>query len=173
MKYEIYLAGGCFWGIEKYLKLIKGVTYTEVGYANGKMEHPTYEDVCRGDTEFVETVKVEYDSSIISLSYLLELYFDSIDPTSVNQQGGDIGTQYRTGIYYTDASDASVLTIIEESIKHVANSYDAPIVTEVLPLSCFYTAETYHQNYLDKNPSGYCHIGPELFAKAKKAVMSQ
>lgn len=168
MNKDIYLAGGCFWGIEKYLKLIKGVVYTEVGYANGLTTNPTYEEVCSGDTNFVETVKVTYDPTIITLSFLLELYFDAIDPTSESQQGGDIGTQYRTGIYYVEPVDHD-LVIIDDSIRQVVAVYDAPIQTEVLPLSSFYTAEEYHQNYLDKNPTGYCHIGPDLFAKAKKA----
>jgi len=163
---EIYLAGGCFWGVEKYIKLIRGVLDTQVGYANGKTENPTYEEVCRNNTGHAETVKVVYDPQVLKLELLLDLYFEAIDPTSLNRQGGDVGTQYRTGIYYTDENDLDVITrVIEEQQK----KYDKPIVTEVLPLKNFYPAEEYHQDYLDKNPGGYCHIGQNLFEKAARA----
>ena len=104
MKKEIYLAGGCFWGTEQYLQNIPGILATEVGYANGNTEHPTYEEVCRHNTGHAETVKVEYEDTVIGLPYILELYYDVINPVSINRQGGDVGSQYRTGIYYTDAS---------------------------------------------------------------------
>jgi len=102
---EIYLAGGCFWGMEKYMAFIRGVLDTEVGYANGTTSHPTYEEVCRHNTGHAETVRIIYDPELVSLSFLLELYYDAIDPVSVNRQGGDAGTQYRTGIYYTAEAD--------------------------------------------------------------------
>ena len=162
----IYLAGGCFWGMEKYIQLIKGVEKTEVGYANGNTENPTYEEVCRNNTGHAETVKTEYNKEILPLEFLLDMFFDAIDPTSVNKQGGDIGTQYRSGIYYTEPSD---LQIIENKIKEVQKKYTKPIATEVAPLSNFYSAEEYHQDYLLKNPGGYCHIGNDLFEKAAKA----
>ncbi len=167
---EIYLAGGCFWGMEKYIKLIRGVQSTQVGYANGKTANPTYEEVCHHNTGHAETVKVVYDEKVLPLSFLLNLYFDAIDPTSVNRQGGDRGVQYRTGIYYTDPTD---LTAIKGSIDALQKRYDKPIAIEVLPLENFGTAEEYHQDYLDKNPGGYCHIGHRLFEKAAHAVVNQ
>ena len=152
---EIYLAGGCFWGTEAYLSAIRGVTYTEVGYANGKTKNPSYEDVCHRNTGHAETVRVEYDPDVISLEFLLELFYDSIDPTSRNRQGADIGTQYRTGIYYTNSDD---LAVIERSIARLQAKYDVKIAIEVKPLENYYKAEEYHQKYLEKNPNGYCHI---------------
>ncbi|MGL6200090.1 MAG: peptide-methionine (S)-S-oxide reductase MsrA [Lachnospiraceae bacterium] len=166
---EIYLAAGCFWGAEKYLSLIPGVITTAVGYANGKTENPTYEEVCRHQTGHAETVHVTYDPTQISLTFLLDLFYDAIDPTSVNRQGNDIGTQYRSGIYYTDKEDKE---IIEGSIILLGESYAKPIAVEVLPLDNFYPAETYHQHYLDKNPGGYCHIGSDMFRKAREAIDS-
>lgn len=156
---EIYLAGGCFWGMEKYLAGIHGIVNTNVGYANGTTEKPTYEQVCRDNTGHAETVRLLYDPVKIRLEYILELYFKVIDPTSLNRQGRDIGTQYRTGIYYVDSADIS---IINECVKALQAEYDKPIAVEVLPLSNFYTAEEYHQKYLDKNPGGYCHIGRNM-----------
>ena len=166
-KKVIYLAGGCFWGTEKYLSGIKGIIKTEVGYANGNTENPTYEEVCHNNTGHAETVKVEYDPEVINLSFILTLYYDVINPTSVNKQGADTGTQYRTGIYYVDDEDTK---IIKNSIAGLQTRYDKPIAIEVLPLKNYYPAEEYHQKYLDKNPNGYCHIGTDKFEKAKTAV---
>ena len=166
---EIYLAGGCFWGTEKYFSLIRGVLSTETGYANGETQNPTYEEVCRQNTGHAETVRVIYDSEIIPLEFLLELYYETIDPVSVNRQGGDHGTQYRTGIYYVDDKD---LQIIENSIAQLQKRYDKPIAIEVEPLRNFTPAEEYHQNYLDKNPGGYCHIPRALFEKAAKSIVN-
>lgn len=163
---EIYLAGGCFWGMEKYILSLQGVVSTEVGYANGHKLNPTYEEVCRHNTGHAETVRVEYDPKVIPLDFLLSVYYQAIDPTSVNRQGGDVGTQYRTGIYYVEPSDR---IIIDHSIKELAEKYTAPIAIEVKPLENFSSAEEYHQKYLDKNPGGYCHIGKALFEKAKQA----
>lgn len=165
---EIYLAGGCFWGLQKYLSLLPGVAETEVGYANGNMENPSYEDVCRRGTGHAETVKVVYDPEKISLGHILFMYFDVIDPTALNRQGNDIGTQYRTGIYYTDKSD---LPVIEKAMAALRRKYKDPIVIEVKPLANYCFGEGYHQDYLDKNPEGYCHIGPSAFAKAEKALV--
>jgi peptide methionine sulfoxide reductase msrA/msrB len=167
MKKEIYLAGGCFWGTEQYLQNIKGILSTEVGYANGNTENPTYEEVCRHNTGHAEAVKVEYEDTVIGLPFILELYYDVINPVSVNRQGGDVGSQYRTGIYYVNEEDAPV---IEHSISKLQEKYKETIAIERLPLSNYYKAEEYHQKYLDKNPSGYCHIGVDKFEKAKKAV---
>lgn len=158
----IYLAGGCFWGIEAYFSRLKGITSTQVGYANGKTENPTYEAVCTGETDFVETVKIEYDSDKISLNNILDNFFEIIDPTTLNKQAGDVGTQYRSGIYYINPEDKN---IIQGKFKTVQEKHTAPIVTEVLPLKNFYKAEEYHQKYLDKNPSGYCHINLSKFEK--------
>ena len=166
MKKEIYLAGGCFWGTEKYLENIPGVLFTEVGYANGSTENPTYQEVCSHDTGHAETVKVEYDDSVIGLPHILMLYYDVINPVSVNRQGGDVGSQYRTGIYFTDDGDEAV---IRDSLNQLQKKYKEKIAIEAEPLSCFYRAEEYHQKYLDKNPGGYCHIGSDKFEKAKKA----
>jgi len=163
----IYLAGGCFWGTEQYLQNVKGVISTEVGYANGNTKNPTYEEVCRKNTGHAETVKVEYDDSILGLPFVLELYYDVINPVSVNRQGGDAGVQYRTGIYYVDVHDEEV---IKTSIIELQKRYKEKIAIEVKPLVNYYKAEDYHQKYLDKNPTGYCHIGKDKFDKAKDAV---
>ncbi|ANS74140.1 peptide methionine sulfoxide reductase [Paenibacillus yonginensis] len=152
---QIYLAGGCFWGVEAYISRIYGVSDAVNGYANGTGENPTYEDVVRGDRGFAETVKVTYDPSRVSLKMLLEDYFKVIDPTSVNKQGNDRGVNYRTGVYYEDQQD---LPVIQEVVAAEQAKYDKKIVTEVLPLSNFYMAEEYHQDYLEKHPDGYCHI---------------
>ncbi len=164
---NLYFAGGCFWGTEHFFKQIRGVISTEVGYANGRLQHaPSYEEVCSGNTGFAETVKIVYNPQVVDLKLLLQLYFKTIDPTSLNKQGNDVGDQYRTGIYYTDAG---VKTTIDEAIAALAKNYKKPIVVEVSPLQNFYQAEEYHQDYLDKNPRGYCHIPTKLFEVARKA----
>lgn len=165
-KNEIYFAGGCFWGTEHFLKQIHGVENTIVGYANGTIENPTYEQVCSDDTGFAETVKVNYDPQVVKLDLLIDLFFKTIDPTSINRQGNDWGTQYRTGIYYTDEKD---LPVIAAAVKELSKKYTKPVAVEIKPLSNFYKAEAYHQDYLDKHPNGYCHISPELFDLAKNA----
>lgn len=152
---KIYLAGGCFWGVQAYLDMKNGITKTIVGYANGNTPNPTYEDVCTNTTGYAETVYVEYDEKEISLEKVLEHFFKVIDPTSVNKQGGDCGTQYRTGIYYVDNND---IETINKFVENEQTKYDKKIVTEVEPLKNFYDAEEYHQKYLVKNPNGYCHI---------------
>ena len=155
---RIYLAGGCFWGVEGYFKRIKGVVDTECGYANGNTKNPSYEDVCRKNTGHAEAVRIDFDDNIISLEDLLIYYFRIIDPISVNKQGNDVGTQYRTGIYYTDEGQ---LPIINDALKREQEKYIDKIAVEVLEIENFYDAEEYHQNYLDKNPNGYCHINLE------------
>jgi len=156
---EIVLAGGCFWGVEEYLSRIKGVIDTEVGYANGDVKNPTYEEVCSGHTGHVEACYIKYDDEILDLEDLLNRFWKIIDPTIENQQGPDIGSQYRTGIYYIDESDISV---IEKSKELQQKQYTKDIVTEVKPLTSYYKAEEYHQKYLQKNPGGYCHIDLNL-----------
>lgn len=157
---SIYLAGGCFWGLEAYLERVDGVVDAVSGYANGsdKIANPTYEQVI-GGSGHAETVKVTYDADKIDLDTLLKYYFRVIDPTSLNKQGNDRGAQYRTGIYYTDTADKAV---IDNAIKTVQGKYKQPIVVEELPLKNFTLAETYHQDYLAKNPNGYCHIDLSL-----------
>lgn len=169
MKKEIYLAGGCFWGTQQYLQNITGVTETEVGYANGTTVNPTYEQVCHEDTGHAEVVKVEYEDSLIGLPFLLSLYYEVINPTSINRQGGDIGKQYRTGIYYMDTND---LTSIQNSIAELQKKHNKPIAIEVLPLQNYSRAEEYHQEYLRKNPGGYCHISREQVEQVKHVVDS-
>lgn len=163
---EIYFAGGCFWGVEKYFSAVTGIIETEVGYANGRTENPSYEEVCRQGTGHAEAVKILYDPEIISLPYLLELFYDVVDPTAKNRQGNDVGVQYRSGIYYVDEKD---VPMIETSLVRLQGKYKTTLAIELLPLNNYYKAEEYHQRYLDKNPGGYCHIGKEKFVKAKNA----
>ncbi|KUG02647.1 peptide methionine sulfoxide reductase msra / peptide methionine sulfoxide reductase msrb [hydrocarbon metagenome] len=166
---EIYLAGGCFWGLEKYMASIHGVQSTRVGYANGSTENPSYEDVGYKKTGHAETVQIIYDPEIVPLEFLLELYYKAIDPLSLNRQGADIGVQYRTGIYYVNEDD---LSVIEHSIEQLQKRYKKPIAIEVKELENFCPAEEYHQKYLDKNPGGYCHIGKDKFEQAAGAVIN-
>lgn len=155
MKRTIYLAGGCYWGVEKYLSYILGVTETEVGFANGHVTAPAYVQVKHGDTGHAETVRTVYEDTILPLDKLLRLFFRIIDPTSVEKQGEDIGNQYRTGVYWTDAADEPV---IRAELDKLQTAYAAPLAVEACPLDCFYPAEDYHQKYLDKTPGGYCHV---------------
>ncbi|MBR0463307.1 MAG: peptide-methionine (S)-S-oxide reductase MsrA [Clostridia bacterium] len=154
MTRTIYLAGGCFWGCQKYFDLLSGVVETEVGYANGPTENPSYEQV-KHHAGHAETVRVVYDTDVLPLRALLEAYFRVIDPVSVNRQGEDEGVQYRTGIYYTDEAD---LPVCRAALDALAKSYDKPLAVELMKLQNFYSAEEYHQKYLEKNPHGYCHI---------------
>ena len=150
---EIYLAGGCFWGLEEYFSRIKGVTDTTVGYANGQVESTNYQLIHQ--TDHAETVQVTYDDNLVTLREILLYYFRVIDPLSINKQGNDIGRQYRTGIYYTNDTDAPV---IDEVTKEQEEQFGQKIAVEVEPLRHYVLAEEYHQDYLKKNPSGYCHI---------------
>jgi len=155
----IYLAGGCFWGMQKFLDQFDGVTHTEVGYANGPDCAPSYEDVCRSSGH-AETVRVDFDPARMTLRRLLEFYFMVIDPLSVNRQGGDRGIQYRTGIYYTNERQ---LPEIEAVYRAEEKKAGAKLAVELEPLRNFFPAEEYHQKYLDKNPGGYCHIPRSFF----------
>lgn len=150
---EIWLAGGCFWGVEAYFARVYGVADAASGYANGSTANPSYKEVIKGSGH-AETVRVRYDPERVSLEKLLTLFFKIIDPTSLNRQGNDRGVQYRTGIYYKDAADRAVA---ESLIKAEKARWDDPVVTELLPLQQFALAEDYHQDYLEKNPDGYCH----------------
>ena len=149
----IYLAGGCFWGLEAYMERIQGVIDAVSGYANGKGDTTNYQLLHA--TDHAETVKVTYDPNKISLDKLLQYYFRVIDPTSINKQGNDRGRQYRTGIYYQNEQDKAV---IEAALKTLQSKYQEPIQIEVEPLKNYVEAEEYHQDYLKKNPNGYCHI---------------
>lgn len=163
---EIYLAGGCFWGTEHYLKQIRGVTSTRTGYANGRTVDPSYEEVYTDFTGFAETVHVTYDPEVLPLEFLVRLYFKAIDPLSMNRQGEDEGTRYRTGIWYADPGD---LPVIMGVFNEVQEACGKPLAVEVGPLENFYPAEERHQDYLEKNPSGYCHLPVALFEYARKA----
>lgn len=154
-KRTIYLAGGCYWGTEKYTANIAGVLSTQVGFANGHLQAPAYAQVKKGDTGHAETVCVDYDADVLPLAALLRLFFRIIDPTSFERQGEDEGNQYRTGIYWVNAEDEAV---VRAELSTLQAQYDLPLKVEALELACFYPAEEYHQKYLDKNPSGYCHV---------------
>ena len=152
--HEIYLAGGSFWGVEAYMKRnVYGVIETSVGYANGKTDNTSYQEIPY--TDHAETVHIKYDISRISLPNLLKRYFSIINPVSINKQGNDKGRQYRTGIYYTCESDREVIL---SEISDLQKNYDEKIQIEVELLKNYILAEEYHQNYLEKNPNGYCHI---------------
>ena len=154
----IYLAGGCFWGMQGYFDRVKGVLDSVVGYANSKIANPSYELVCSGASGAVETLKLEYDESALSLREIMERFLSIIDPCALNYQGNDRGTQYRNGVYYVDSKSEGV---VRECLKKWEQRQNLKAVTEILPLANFYEAESYHQKYLEKNPSGYCHIDIE------------
>lgn len=159
----IYFAGGCFWGTERLFELVPGVTDVESGYANGSTENPSYEQVIRGDTGHRETVRVIYNPEQIGLKDLLRLYFAVVDPSVKNQQGNDIGTQYQTGVYWEDEADGAVVKAAAEAESRKHSAFHV----ETLPLSAFWPAEEYHQDYLVKNLYGYCHIGTGDFELAR------
>lgn len=163
---EIFLAGGCFWGTQHYLKQIRGVISTQTGYANGHTDSPAYEEVYTDTTGHAETVRIQYNPKILPLETLIRLFFRSIDPTLLNRQGNDYGTRYRTGVYYSDYED---LKTIKPIFDEVAATLDSPLAVELLPLESFFPAEEYHQDYLDKNPDGYCHIPHQLIEFARNA----
>ena len=155
---EIVLAGGCFWGVQAFMDRVPGVTFTEVGYANGSTEKPTYQEVCTGATGHAEVVYVRYTPGSLPLKNLLAAYFLIIDPTSKNRQGGDFGDQYRTGVYVTGANASEDKAVAEHVFAAVQKEHDKPLAVELKPLTHYYPAETYHQKYLEKNPGGYCHV---------------
>ena len=150
-------AAGCFWGVEKVFSALPGVTATQVGYTGGTVQDPSYEQVCSGRTGHAEAIEIEYDPSKISYDELLEVFFRHHDPTTLNRQGNDIGTQYRSAIFYLSAEQQSAAKRAIEALKK-ARIFRNPITTEVTKASEFYPAEEYHQKYLKKNPLGYCHL---------------
>lgn len=163
---KIYLAGGCFWGVEEYFSHINGVISTRVGFANGFKPNPTYKEICETETGYSEACEIVYDNSIVSLETILNYMFKVIDPTSINKQGNDIGSQYRTGIYYQE-NDIESKEIALKFIENQQKNYNKPIVVEVEPLTTFFLAEEKHQQYLKKNPNGYCHIPQKLIDEVK------
>ncbi|MDE1762189.1 MAG: peptide-methionine (S)-S-oxide reductase MsrA [Candidatus Micrarchaeota archaeon] len=168
MSERIVLGGGCFWCTEAALEIIKGVIRTAPGYAGGRTKNPTYEQVCEGDTGHAEVLEVEYDPKVVSLEKLLDVFFTMHDPTSLNKQGADIGTQYRSIILYTKSEQKEAVT---NFIQNLQKEYSKPIVTEVKMLDAFYPAEEYHKDYFKKNPdSGYCAfvIRPKVEKVRKK-----
>lgn len=165
---EIYLAGGCFWGTEFLMRNVPGVVSVEVGYSNGTTRNPTYREVCKG-TGHAESAHVIYNPDFVPLSKLLDIYFQSIDPTLTNNQGKDYGVQYRTGIYYSNPDDEEV---IKNSLKNLQGSFFNPIVVECEPIKNFYRAEEEHQEYLIKNPNGYCHVSRNLIDEQAKAKVA-
>ena len=167
---EIYLAGGCFWGTELYLGLVHGVISVESGYANGATEKPSYREVC-GGSGHAEAVHVVYDPCVVSLDQLLTAFYDSIDPTTKDRQGNDIGRQYRSGIYYVpnaDGSESADAAVVRASLDALQKRIGKKVVIEVEPIVNFYRAEEDHQEYLEKHPNGYCHISPALIAKMRE-----
>lgn len=164
----IYLAGGCFWGLEKMMQTIPGVVRATSGYANGDpLITPTYREVCSGKTGYRETVRVRYREDKVSLDAILFAFFTAIDPTVRNRQGNDIGSQYQSGIYFTDESSAKIV----DHVVKVEKSRHKNFAVEIKPLESFYDAEEYHQDYLDKNPGGYCHITPAEIKMVEKMVV--
>lgn len=159
---EIVVAGGCFWGVEEYFKRVKGIVETEVGYSQGTKINPTYEEVCSQNTNHAEVVYLKYNRAEISLKKIMELLFRIIDPTSLNKQANDVGTNYRTGIYYLDENDREEI----ESFIAKANQHyqQKEVVVECEKLYNYFKAEDYHQEYLSVKPNGYCHVD---FSKLK------
>ena len=163
---DIWFAAGCFWGAQKFFKLVEGVEFTEVGFCNGWVRNPSYEQVYTDQTGHAECVHVRYNPDVVSLKELVRLYFKIIDPLSLNKQGGDEGTRYRTGVYYEDDRDFEVLYKEFRRVEKKLGVEEMPV--ELLHLTSFYRADEYHQDYLDKHPDGYCHLTPAHFRLAAK-----
>lgn len=159
-----YFAGGCFWGVEHMMDQVPGVISARSGYANGTLENPDYQTVVKGKTGHRETVEVVYNPGLVTLEELVSLYFSAIDPTVQNRQGNDIGTQYQTGIYYLTEEDGEIIRSLAETEKTKHSAF----YVEIAPLKSFYPAEEYHQDYLVKNPGGYCHLGQSDFERARQ-----
>lgn len=163
-KTAITLAGGCFWCTEAVFDRVRGVTDVQSGYCNGHVQNPSYEQVCTGHTGHAEAVRLQFDEAVISLREILEIFFATHDPSQLNRQGNDVGTQYRSGIYYeTEAQGELARQMLKE--MSAEGIYDAPITTEVAPLSNWSAAEAYHDDYYARNPNqGYCAavVGPKV-----------
>lgn len=160
----IYLAGGCFWCTEAVFDRVRGVMDVQSGYANGHVDNPSYEQICEGTTGHAEVVRLVFDPQIIGLRQLLEIFFATHDPTTLNRQGNDVGTQYRSGIYTHNAEQAVEARGLIEALNQV-KAYPSPIVTEVAPVANYHPAEAYHQRYFEQNPyQGYCAmvVGPKV-----------
>ena len=156
------LAGGCFWGLEELIGQIPGVTQTEVGYAGGDFDHPSYEDICTGRTGHAESVRVHFDAAQLTYEALLLQFFKMHDPTTHHQQGNDLGSQYRSVIFYQDEAQRRIATEVMQRVE-ASKAWKKPLVTELVPASPFWMAEEYHQHYLQKNPGGYtCHFLRDL-----------
>ncbi len=166
MTQDLYFAAGCFWGAQKFFAKVKGVTSTEVGFANGSTETPTYKEAYTDQTGYAETVHLQYDTEVITEERLKELFLKAIDPLSLNKQGEDEGTRYRTGVYFIDEAQVPG---ISAALYRCAAALSQPLAVELLPLRNFYRAEEYHQDYLEKNPTGYCHLSPAIFRIAEEA----
>lgn len=167
------LGAGCFWCVEAIFQDFKGVIQVESGYANGNGEKPTYKEVCTGQTGYAEVIEIKFDPSVISYEKILEIFWHAHSPTTLNRQGADIGTQYRSGVYYLDDLQRETALKVRDNIAS-SGLWDAPIVTEIEPLKNYYKAEDYHQNYFNENPEqGYCSvvIAPKV-AKIRKAYSS-
>lgn len=157
-------AAGCFWGTEAYFRQLPGVLSTEVGYSGGTSVNPTYEAVCTGRTGHAESLKIVFDPSKIGYETLLRHFFRMHDPTSRDRQGGDVGTQYRSAVFYESPEQRGMAEKIIAALTK-SGKYGRPIVTQVAPAGAFYPAEDYHQDYLEKNPGGYCHVNLGLAGK--------
>lgn len=158
------LANGCFWCTEAIFQQLKGVTKVASGYTGGSLKNPTYKDICTGKTGHAEAIQIEFDSNIITFQEILEVFFSTHDPTTLNRQGYDVGTQYRSAIFYNSVEQKEISEIFIETLSN-ANVFEDPIVTEITPLGVFYQAEDYHQNYYNNNKTqGYCVavINPKL-----------
>jgi methionine-S-sulfoxide reductase len=162
---KIVLAGGCFWGVEAYFAQLKGIIDTSVGYVDGNMKNPSYEDVCHGVASHAEACMVTYDPSLISLEQVLDQFFRIINPFSINKQGHDVGRQYRSGVYFIDQVDEEKVV---EFMKHYFKNDYSKVQTKVKPCLDYDLAEMYHQDYLKKNPGGYCHVNLGLAKKEEK-----
>jgi methionine-S-sulfoxide reductase len=165
----IYFAGGCFWGVEHMMELVPGVKDAVSGYANGTVDNPDYGQVVSGSTGHRETVKVTYDPELVKLEELTELFFSAIDPTVKNRQGNDVGSQYQTGVYYADEADGEIIQALAEAEKRKHSAF----VVEIEPIRNFWEAEEYHQDYLIKNPGGYCHLTREDFDRATATGLAE
>lgn len=166
----IYLGGGCFWCTEAVFDRVRGIVDVESGYANGHLDHPSYDDICTGQTGHAEVVKLEFDPAVISLRDVLLIFFGTHDPTTLNRQGNDVGTQYRSAIFTTDAQQATVARALVDEMQS-EKAFDAPMVTQIEPLTNYWPAEDYHQDYFLQHPGqGYCAfvVGPKVqkFQKA-------